>query len=382
MAAKRIRERVMALFAVAVMLMTCLTATPAFAANVAPTSNLTTTFNKYLVMDENANVPPVTFTFTITPGSPVAANPDQGTPAILAGIGTPTVDEAAFTSADETTTGTPTDPSVSESKYATKGVTVDFSDVSFTAPGIYRYIITEVSSSHDGIANDGTPTRTLDVVVRYKDGSDTELIVSDYILYKGTKTDSTDAGTSGKDDGFTNKYATNDLTLEKQVTGNQGDRDKYFTFTVDIADAVAGTVYTVDLSKAEASLSVNGIPQTNPQSLTVEASGKITGTFYLKHGQSIVIRGLTSNTKYTITEDDYASDGYSTSYVIDSAVPTDGYTTGLQTMDADHAATFTNNKDGVIPTGILLETGPYMIMGAVVVVGLVALVATRRRQAR
>ena len=44
-----------------------------------------------------------------------------------------------------------------------------------------------------------------------------------------------------KDKGFTNEYATQDLTFSKTVTGNQGSREKYSQFTVKISNAVAGT---------------------------------------------------------------------------------------------------------------------------------------------
>lgn len=49
---------------------------------------------------------------------------------------------------------------------------------------------------------------------------------------------------------------------------------------------------------------------------------------------------------------------------------------------ANHTVTFTNFKSGTVPTGILLETAPYLILGAVVVAGLVVLFATRRRRTR
>ena len=48
----------------------------------------------------------------------------------------------------------------------------------------------------------------------------------------------------------------------------------------------------------------------------------------------------------------------------------------------DNVVTFTNDKQGTVPTGILLETAPYLILGAVVVAGLVVLFATRRRRSR
>lgn len=369
MTAQRIKSRVFALFAVMVAFVSCaVTAPPALAANTPPTDNLTTTFSKYLVMDENASVPNVEFEFTITAGD--AVDGSENSLPIYAGIGNPTVESAVFSTGDTTTQGTPTNSGATGYKYAKKEVTVDFSNVTFNSPGIYRYIITEGSSTTSGIINDTTATRTLDVYVESNDTGG--LSVAGYFLHED----------NAKSTGFTNEYATYDLTLKKNVTGNQGDRDKYFEFTVEIANAAEGTVYSVDLSGADENLTVDGTEKTNPKSLTVLAGGTVKATFYLKHEQSIVIQGLTSNTTYTITETDYASDGYTTSYEVNSGGSVESSTTGSQTMGADdHTVTFTNDKNGAIPTGILLETTPYLVMGGVVIAGLVALVATRRRRA-
>lgn len=124
-------------------------------------------------------------------------------------------------------------------------------------------------------------------------------------------------------------------------------------------------------------------------SLTVDENGKVVDAiFYLKNDQSIVIQGLTKDTKYTITETSYSTDGYTTSNTVkvgDNEVVTSDTpnTTGEKTMrEGDNVVTFTNDKQGTVPTGILLETAPYLILGAVVVAGLVVLFATRRRRSR
>ena len=371
-------------------------ALPAFAANIAPDANLTTTFKKYLVMDENANVPVADFTFRITPGEAVAAS---GSRVIYAGddsrvTGSPVLKvDGAEPSATVTTPFKPGDPTYADrqgedgvtlsenQKYAKKVVTVDFSDVDFNAPGIYRYVITETPSTQDGIAPVGVTTRTLDVFVEYADAvAGDQLIVSNYILYPGTKTDAGDGTPETKDDGFTNTYTTKDLTLEKQVTGNQGDRDKYFAFTVHITGAVPGTVYNVDLANADASPTVDGEEKTNANALTA-TGGTVDATYYLKDDQFIVIRGLTKDTKYTITEAPYTTDGYTTSHKIDDGSIVSNSSTGEQTMrTAAHKVIFTNAKQGAVPTGILLETAPYIILGLVVFAGLLALFATRRRR--
>lgn len=397
-----LKTRLWALAATLLLLISLL-AMPTSAENVAPTTNLETTFDKYLVMDTNANVPNVEFEFTITAGAAANATTGssrsiyagddalrvEGFPVLkVDGTGNTTTAKVNFVAGDTTYDRVQNGDILvlgEKEKYAKKTVTVDFNAVDFNAPGIYRYIITEkTDETQQGISYDNPNTRTLDVFVVYDDADQGTLKVSNYILYPGTKTDTADVNDGTKDDGFTNTYTTYDLTLAKTVTGNQGDRDKYFEFTISIADAVNGTVYTVDLSNADESPSVDGTTKSNPASLTA-TDGTVTATYYLKHGQSIVIQGLTSDTAYTITETDYSTDGYTTTYAIDDGEPVTAIATPSKnnTMNGDdHNVTFTNTKNGTVPTGILLETAPYLILGAVVVAGLVVLFATRRRRTR
>ena len=345
----------------------------------------TTTFNKYLILNENAHVPDADFTFKIAPGTPVPADSASGMPAIYAGIGAPTVSVAAFSPDDTATTKVENNEVTLETgeAYAKKQVTVDFSSVDFTAPGIYRYTITENDpTSQSGVEIEGNSTRTLDVYVEYIDDSATNLAVTHYVLQDGT--DNPNSATKSK--GFTNTYTTYDLTLEKNVTGNQGDREKYFEFTVVISNAVEGTKYSVDVTTdADANPTVDGDEKTNSDTLIVGENRTVTATYYLKHGQSIKIQGLTEDTEYTISETSYSADGYTTTYKIDNgtevasnATPSENNAMGT----AKHTVTFINSKSGTVPTGILLETAPYLILGAVVVVGLVVLFATRRRRTR
>lgn len=367
---EKVLRQVFTVFAVivAAFAMCASVATPAFAANT-PVSGGTTTFNKYLVMDADANVPNVTFGFTIEAGAEQEAS--GGSPAIYAGV-TPNliaVSDASFTTSDSTTPGTPSNTEDSTQKYATKSVTVDLSEVTFSKPGIYRYVITETATSQDGITNDTNTTRTLDVHVAYAEGSETELKVTSYALHPSDDS-------SKKANGFTNTYATHNLTLEKQVTGNQGDRNKYFEFTVSITNAVADTVYDVACPSPDGD-------SRNEDELTVGDDGTVTATYYLKDDQSITIKGLTGGTHYAITEESYSSDGYTTANTVDGTASLQGDTTGEKTMDDSfHEVVFTNHKEGIVPTGILIETGPYILMGAVVVIGLVALLATGRRRSR
>lgn len=197
--------------------------------------------------------------------------------------------------------------------------------------------------------------------------TDTEI----YLLYYKTRE------VVDKSNSFTNTYATNNLTLEKQVTGNQGDRDKYFEFEVKIENAVPGTQYSIG-----GTYDVDAGDHTNPgttEKLTA-TNGSVTQLFYLKNGQKVTIMGLTKDTTYTITETSYATEGYTTEYQVDEGAGQSGYTAS-GAMDADdHTVVFTNHKEGTVPTGVLLEIAPYIALAVVVIAGFVVLFATRRRR--
>ena len=412
--------------AATLLLLVSLLALPVSAANVPAQGNAEFSFKKYLVFDKNANVPNVTFTFTIAAGDVVDATDDNGNRAIYSGTDATRTNKklpVLKVDADDNTqsvnvtfapgdtasaaTGKPGDNSAADYKYATKSITVDFTGATYNAPGIYRYKITETASTAPGITDDDQLVRTLDVYVKYSDETAQTLTVDNYVLYEGIPTTDDQfaqaghagqAATDTKSDGYVNEYTTYDLTLTKTVTGNQGDRDKYFAFSVKITGAVEGTVYTVDLSDAESTPKVDGTTQTNKATL-IATSGSVNATYYLKHGQSIVIQGLTADTHYTIEESNYSTDGYSTAYSVEVGgeevvASTTSNSTGDRKMSidatdpqgtaktGDNFVTFTNSKSGAVPTGILLETAPYLILGAVVVAGLVVLFATRRRRSR
>ena len=210
----------------------------------------TTTFEKYLLMDTQANVPNATFTYAVTAGNAKAYDVDgkkfqvlAGVDAdkiIMAGVGEgAAVNEIAFKQGDGSDTHDTTKDSMVKGleagkKYALKTATLDLTKVQFTEPGVYRYIITE-SGTNQAITNDDDLTRVLDVYVNDAsaevDGTFTKkLTIAGYVLHSNENDEpdvasggdfgSTGAYTATKSQGFTNSYDTSDLTLRKQVTGN------------------------------------------------------------------------------------------------------------------------------------------------------------------
>ena len=139
----------------------------------------------------------------------------------------------------------------------------------------------------------------------------------------------------------------------------------------------AGTVYTVDLSNADKSIGANPNAATTvitndvtqPASLTADNNGTVTQTFYLQHDQEITIQGLAQGTKYEVKEnaEDYK--------------PTTPSNASGTIASADVTAAFTNTRDGVIPTGVLLTVAPFAAIMAVGAVGIIVMVGKKRKRA-
>ena len=124
----------------------------------------------------------ITFEYSIAPGAAVAASSGKMaiiSPSAATGVvGTPTIDTADYNPGDATVTSAEGVTLTADQKAALKTLTVDFSNVTFAEPGIYRYLITETSADQQGItydtqinnANDAvSKQRTLDVYVTHSD---------------------------------------------------------------------------------------------------------------------------------------------------------------------------------------------------------------------
>lgn len=308
---------------------------------------------KNLVVDSDANIPDITFGYTVTRGTPVAAS--SGTIEILASDIAATIGNAAYTNADTANTiaGLPTDadPSnpTSGKKYAQKSVAVTFPSNSFTKPGVYRYVISETAGNKPGVTYDTIP-RYLDVFV-VADPTDNTLSVSRYILRNAATTIGTDGNYTSEPDtkssSFTNTVTQYDFDFSKTISGNQGDKNKRFTFSLSISNAIPGT-YPVETTD------VTG----NHTYITIGTDGTYTGNFDLTNGSSFKVLGLNAGAVCTVSED---AEDYTPTHKIDNGSSVSGNNSGTITMDANHSAAFVNTRDGIIPTGVLLTVAPFAI---------------------
>ncbi len=315
---------------------------------------------------------------------------------------------------------------------AEKQLSLDFKGCGFTEPGVYRYIISETESVGHGVKNDPN-VRTLDVYVNdasYYTTADEgttytynkKLNIVGYTMYIGeltagpsnsmTASDSetpyagenyTDTITpngvevSGayKTIGFKNEYPTYGLTFGKEVIGNQGSKDKYFKYSVKLENAPAGT-YNVILSKTVPTVPSNSatkqgyIGKTNPNTITIDATGTKTVDFYLQDGQYIEIVGIAKGTKYTIEEEaeDYTSiekiSAANSSLDWDTTAGYDALNDNVSGTfnEVDIHTGFTNKREGLLPTGIILSVAGPAVVGIIALLGIaVLLIRGRRRRA-
>lgn len=315
------------------------------------------TITSKLTMDKYAVEPNADFKYTIAPAE-ASELTNTGMPATAGVEGAVSLSPSSVNYSAEGLSSE--DNADGVTKTITAQMSVSLVTSRFAAPGIYRYKITQTPPELDGL-NVVYKELFLDV---YVENGNSGLVAKGCTL-------STAAGSGSKISGFENKYVTHKLTITKVVAGNQGDNNKDFEFTVTIKGA-DGETYKYGTVK-------NGVTTMNK---TTTKSGA-TFTETLKHGESVIVYGLSSEDKFAVTEADYHGDGYKTSYKIgDGTNSTEGSSIAEEAIGAyDTTVIFTNTKDATVPTDVIRTVAPYVaIVAFAAVMGVVFFRPRRNRR--
>lgn len=159
------------------------------------------------------------------------------------------------------------------------------------------------------------------------------------------------------------------LHITKTVVGDYADLDKEFTFTLNIPENMASEVGAPFKLYAGSKAAVDVNPGTAV-------------TFTLKHGERAKLQGIQVGASFTVTESDYSPYTVSNTTMLNSVKgsASDSANGGGQLGEKRNKVDYTNTHGGIIPTGIIINNLPYILLVAVALAGISLYFVSRRRR--
>ncbi|HEQ4208945.1 surface-anchored protein [Streptococcus pyogenes] len=243
-----------------------------------------------------------------------------------------------------------------------KSTEFDFSKVVFPGIGVYRYTVSEKQGDVEGITYD-TKKWTVDVYVGNKANNEKGFEVLYIVSKEGTSS-------TKKPIEFTNSIKTTSLKIEKQITGNAGDRKKSFNFTLTLQPSEyykTGSVVKIEQDGSKKDVTI-GTPY----------------KFTLGHGKSVMLSKLPIGINYYLSEDEANKDGYTTTATLkeQGKEKSSDFTLSTQNQKTDEYAdeiVVTNKRDTQVPTGVVGTLAPFAVLSIVAIGGVIYI--TKRKKA-
>ena len=316
-----------------------------------------------------------------------------------------------------------------------KDLKINFSNVVFTGPGIYRYVITETAPNYaaSGVTEckAGEPAashdRYLDVYVKAADSFTNGATAEEWDIYgyvcmyeNKAITPDGDTTTTGamKTNGFVagtndgtvikaDSYYTFNVTVSKTVVNdNYAKATHAFPFTVIFTNAAV--TQSVDISSATTGTTPDGFIDPDPAALSV---GDTKGVVFIKDGASVKYIGIPNGTSVEVYEtndmtgviyqvtttltptgtapstDNSVSWDVKPTVAVAQAAEKEAFqstkatiaTTADKDDDNAYAVAVTNRLLTISPTGVSLRVAPYALM---LCAGLLLVFFSRRRKAK
>lgn len=223
----------------------------------------------------------------------------------------------------------------------TTRISVNLSGLRFNKPAIYKYAIHGYFTSYNTLERDTVYYLTdneYEYLYVYVVDNNGELEIASYVIGDGVK-----------EFEYYGKLATNTLEVKKVVKGNQASVFQKFNVTISVKRAIPNMTYSLG----------------EEYHLVTDSKGNGTTTLPIGHNQIVRITDLPIGSFYTVSEDE---EDYTQSI--------EGKTSWLfRAPDQKQVVVFTNKKDGVIPTGILLNNGTILIG-----IGLISILVLKLRR--
>ena len=302
----------------------------------------------------------ITYTFTVSNTADVV-QPSDVVNSDLAVTGKPVISPITYGPSDTFDTN----------RQCTKALEIDWSGVSIKEPGVYRWAVQKTVQDNDDNFNATNNSNTLYMFVYVTDNNG-NLTISGIGL---TSVEDLTGGTETKGN-LSDSYPaqTLDLTISKNVSGNQGSKDQYFKFTIQLTSPAGASSTTYEISGHDTSIpktAYHNAVENIPTSINVASGQTAEVVLYLKDGQQVTISNLIFGTSYSITESN--NTGYTvtstatgdTEGVIYSA---DNATVSDSELKVATTVAYNNFKEATVPTGILpMSSAPIAMMLAAAV---------------
>ncbi len=317
----------------------------------------------YLILEDDALVPEFEFQYDIVgiPNTiPASTNQEEVLAPEVYQI--PFIYNQTFQTSDyqanqiKDTTGHPITLEDNQS-YLLRYTTLNFSAVTFTKPGNYRYILTQKVGNYDGLTFDTEHKYYVDVIVISDETGN--LSISEYTIRPYSDDTRVNVGEANKLEYgyFVNVYNTNDLIFTNNVTGNQIDHTNTYDYQVLVTSADTNKSYKYIITKDDNSTVTGYLDSGTPVTLTI------------KENESVKVYGLSANDSYSITAEDKTNTGYSTSYT--EVVFSNGSSETSDVIESFNASGNLDNpiridylytKNIAAKTGVIINVIPYILM--------------------
>lgn len=330
-------------------------------------------FNSELWLPTDTSVPDVTFTYTLA-GADATSDPAyvDGSSSIKVKSGTDTITGSGtisktvdFDSSDNSSVVPTGKDKISK---VTEKVTIPF-DTTFTFgnAGVYKYTLTQSMASNS--TTDFHQTANLSRVVYLFVGNVGSEVSPEYKVTGVAMVDDDQYSTSAKSKGvFTNFYLLNGnpddpdgttptvqqntLKISNAIDGAMGDKSESFKFSFTINNSDSSKKYTYKVFGKDGSEKAG--------SGTASAGTAVTD-IALGDGEYIMLYGLSTSDTFNVSQEDVSGEGYTTK--INGQV-TNNVTDGdLEDYNSnDYTLAFTNTRDAITPTGVVMNVAPYLLL--------------------
>lgn len=261
----------------------------------------------------------------------------------------------------------------------------------YTVAGTYTYTVTETPGNVQGVTY-SNKTINVKVYVEYKDG----VLTSTANVWIGDN-----EVKNKKYDKITNTMEVGDLKVEKKIDGNLADPQRTFKIEVVFTKSTGKTVKTPIIVTTTETVTGEDGTSSNKTTGTADKT-KITAeeldnagttgvkvTLTLKGDEYVTFENIPYGVNYTVVETSettHLKDNDDTTQKNNANDPTAYYVTGEVKDDAPGSitkatdtVTIKNEKRTDIPTGIALDTVPYILIMVIALAG-VALASRKREE--